>query len=89
MSGSIYTRPSEESIFLKRNYIKSDDKGWIKPGGNYSFNGEYLNSKGVCKIDYSEEYTDNTVFSVNFKVPEEVNKMLREELGIRGLFFVR
>ena len=89
MSGSIYTRPSEESILLKRNYIKSDDKGWIKPGGNYSFKGEYLNSKGVCKIDYSKEYTDNTVFSVNFTVPEEVNKMLREELGIRGLFFVR
>ena len=89
MNGPIYTRPNEESIFLKRNYIKSDDKGWIKPGENYSFSGKYLNSKGVCKIDHSGDYTDSTIFSVNFTVPEEVNKMLREELGIRGLFFVR
>lgn len=87
LSGDLYTQTND--ILLQRNYIKSDDNGWIKSGEGYSFNGKQVNSKGVCKIDYSEEYYDNTIFSVNFTIPKEVSKMLREELGIRGLFFVR
>lgn len=86
LQGNIYS--VDKNIFLKRNYIKSDERGWIK-NGEYTFNGEYINSKGVCLFDYKKNYYDSTIFSVKFKVPEKVSKHLKEELGIRGLFFVR
>ena len=88
ISGEIYSKTSNQ-LYLKRNYIKVDDKGWIKGDSSYTFKGKYLNSKGVCKFNYGQNYDDQTVFSVKFKVPEEVSKTLREDLGIRGLFFVR
>jgi hypothetical protein len=44
----------------------------------------------LLNIDhYINDYNDGTIFSVKFKVPGEVSKYLREELGIRGIFFVR
>ena len=88
LSGEIYSKTSNQ-LYLKRNYIKVDDKGWIKGDSSYTFKGKYLNSKGVCRFNYGREYDDQTIFSVKFTVPEEVSKTLREELGIRGLFFVR
>ena len=88
MIGGLYS-PTQSKYLLHRNYIKSDDNGWIKFDQGYSFTGNYVNSKGVCKIDYQEAYYDETVFSINFSIPKEVSKMLKEELNIRGMFFVR
>lgn len=90
LSGNIYTIYSEETEYLlKRNYIKIDNNGWIKQDNSYELSGQSINSKGVCKINYTQEYTDSTIFSIKFNVPKEVSKFLKEELGIRGLFFVR
>ena len=79
---------NQDGIVLKRNYIKVDDDGWVKDGDYNIFSGEYVNARGVCKFNYTEQYHDNTIFSIKFNVPGEVAKHLRE-LGIRGLFFVR
>ena len=81
---------STSGSFLIRNYVKVDDFGWVKrDDSTYVLSGSNVNAKGVCRFDYTETYDDNTVFSVKFKVPGEVSKYLREDLGIRGLFFVR
>lgn len=87
LDGNLYT--NIDDISLKRNYIKIDDNGWIKDSDGYELYGSNLNSKGVCQLNYQNEYDDSTLFYVKFKVPGEVSKFLREELGIRGLFFVR
>lgn len=77
---------SEDGVFLKRNYIQIDDKGWINDE-NY-INGTNKNARGVCKFDYNVT-DDNTILGVKFNVPQEVMDFLKEDLGIRGLFFVR
>ena len=75
---------------LTRNYIKVDDFGWVKrDDSNYVLKGSDVNAKGVCQFNYDKQYDDKTIFSIKFKVPGEVSKYLREDLGIRGLFFVR
>jgi len=51
--------------------------------------GSNINARGVCQFNYTKNYKDSTIFSVKFNVPKEVSKYLRENLGIRGLFFVR
>ena len=79
----IYTR---ENLFLKRNYIKVDDKGWVYPSN--LINGTNLNAKGVCYFNESTEDI-NTIFGIQFNIPEDTIKYLKEELGVRGLFFVR
>ena len=77
-------------FFLTRNYIKVDDFGWVKrDDANYTVKGKNVNAKGVCQFNYSSDYYDSTIFSVKFKVPGKVSKYLKEDLGIRGLFFVR
>ena len=87
LSGDLY---NNSGVFLTRNYIKVDDFGWVKrDDSNYSLTGSDINAKGVCQLNYTEDYDDKTIFSVKFKVPGEVSKYLREDLGIRGLFFVR
>ena len=88
LSGEIY---NIDGTILTRNYIKVDDNGWIKStdDGTYQLTGSNLNAKGVCQLNYTSEYDDNTIFSIKFKVPGQVSKWLREELGIRGMFFVR
>lgn len=87
LTGDIY---NIEGPLLIRNYIKVDDFGWIKKdSGNYEITGSNVNARGVCQFHYDDTYGDNTIFSVKFKVPGEVSKYLREDLGIRGLFFVR
>lgn len=70
---------------VKRNYIKSDDQGWIDID-QYS-GGAYLNSKGVCKINVTD-YDVNTIYGVKFTVTNEIKEHLTS-LGIRGMFFVR
>ena len=81
---------NSDGVFLYRNYIKVDDFGWVKrDDANYTVSGTSVNAKGVCQFHYINDYNDGTIFSVKFKVPGEVSKYLREELGIRGIFFVR
>lgn len=87
LEGQIYSLVS--NAYLTRNYIKIDDNGWIKENDSYNINGSNINAKGVCQINYSGNYCDSTLFSIKFKVPGEVSKVLKEDLGIRGLFFVR
>lgn len=77
-------------VVLTRNYIKVDDDGWVKRDDSvYTLKGNNVNAKGVCRFNYTQDYYDSTIFSVKFKVPGEVSKYLREDLKIRGLFFVR
>ena len=86
LSGELYT---VNPPILVRNYVKVDDDGWVKDDSTYEISGKNINGRGVCQFDYSKNYDDKTIFSVKFKVPKEVCKLLKEDLGIRGLFFVR
>lgn len=70
-----------------RNYIKVDDNGWVD--SSYIKSGYNVNAKGVCKIDYLNTYDDDTILGIKFNIPIEVTKFLKEDLGIRGMFFVR
>lgn len=73
--------------FLKRNYIKVDDFGWISKDQFESSNIKYINARGVCRFDIPEE--ESKILGVKFTLDSEVVKHLKEDLGIRGLFFVR
>ncbi len=88
---TIYNEISQgdEVIATSRKYITVDDYGWIKNKSDFFYNSSLdLNARGVCKLNY--KVTDNdTILGINFKIPEEVIKYLKTELGIRGLFFVR
>lgn len=78
----------EENGFVYRSYISVDDEGWIKEN-NFS-NINYANARGVCKLDFSKQSVkDNSIFGVKFNIPQDVVDYLKEELGIRGMFFVR
>ena len=82
-------QPTEQSYLLKRNYIEIDDQGWIKKASDFYDSLTYsANSKGVCKLNL-ESINQNTILGIKFSIPEEVSKFLKEDLGIRGLFFVR
>ena len=75
-----------------RKYIPVTDEGWITDSSFY-INTEAapiknLNARGVCKFDYTTE-AKNTILGIKFSVPNEVIQFLKEELGIRGMFFVR
>ena len=82
------SRTNESIIF--RKYIEIDDYGWIKNSNNFitGDNIRDLNGRGVCQLKVKEE-NDNTLLGIKFEIPEEVIKFLSEDLGIRGLFFVR
>ena len=85
---SDHTTEDNKLYALTRKYIAVDDFGWIKNESEFYNSGENLNAKGVCKIDFNS--TDiNTILGIKFNVPNEVQKYLKEKLGIRGLFFVR
>lgn len=75
---------------LKRNYINCDEFGWIESSEYYNGSPQFTNGKGVCKIDAKIE-DDNTIIGIKFNFPEDKTfiKHLKEDLGIRGLFFVR
>lgn len=85
-TGTIYE--NSDNILLTRKYIKTDDFGWVKDSDTILSGGTYVNGRGVCKFNYGVKY-DSQVLGVKFTIPEEVIKYLKEELGIRGLFFVR
>ena len=87
-SGTLFTSDPTIRILLNRNYIEIDDNGWIKNSETYFQNGESLNSKGVCHFNYGIS-NNNTILGIKFNIPNEVVKYLKEDLGIRGLFFVR
>ena len=73
--------------YLTRNYIKIDDEGFIINNENIFNNSSKirLNSKGICKFPNKED----KIYSVKFDIPDEIKTFLQNELGIRGLFFVR
>lgn len=80
----LYELLQQDSVILSRKYIKVDDYGWI----NNDYTGySNVNSKGVCKIDC--EYNNDEILGIKFNIPDEVVNYLKQELGIRGLFFVR
>lgn len=81
----------ESKVFLKRDYISIDDFGWIVDKDSvYSGNIQYANSKGVCRINGNIQ-NDKKIIGIQFNLPndEYFIKHLKEDLGIRGLFFVR
>lgn len=84
--GSLY---SEDGAFLKRNYITIDDYGWVKDASLTFDGGINLNARGVCKINTSEVDDMEKIIGIKFNIPKEVITHLKEDLGIRGLFFVR
>ena len=83
-----YLKENEEIYARERNFIKIDDFGWIEEQEEY-IKGSYINSKGVCQLQYSELYNDNKIFGIKFNIPKDVIEYLQSTLGIRGLFFVR
>ena len=76
----------EESPILIRQYIQIDDEGWINDS-KYT-EGTNKNARGVCRFDYNVT-DDNTILGIKFNIPQEVMNFLKEDLGIRGMFFVR
>ncbi len=82
------TKPifSEEGPVLIRQYIQIDDEGWIND--SKYVNGTNKNARGVCRFDYNVE-DDKTILGIKFNIPQEVMDFLKEDLGIRGMFFVR
>jgi len=85
----LFSPTSDSSVILNRNYIEIDDNGWIKNfTTHFNGNGISLNSKGVCKFNWGIA-NDSTILGVKFSIPKEVIDYLKEDLGIRGLFFVR
>ena len=86
-SGSLFD--SKSTVILNRSYIEIDDEGWVKNYANhFTGTGINLNSRGVCKFNYNVT-NDNTILGVKFSIPKEVIDYLKEDLGIRGMFFVR
>ena len=96
-----YDKEIQNETFLSkdglqlRNFVKLTETGWIDQTNKVSksnpiFEGKAkdLNGKGVCHINLDEDSEDK-IINVKFKIPEEVAKYLKEELGIRGMFFVR
>ena len=87
INDSLFNEVTTEGI-LKRQYIEIDDYGWIKNSNKFFNNAVQPNAKGVCKLDYGVS-DDQTILGIKFEIPEEVIQYLKEDLGIRGLFFVR
>ncbi len=79
---------TNSEVVLNRRYIEVDDRGWIKNYENYYSGGESLNARGVCKFNYGIS-NNNQILGIKFNIPQEVINFLKEDLGIRGFFFVR
>ena len=77
---------SDDGIFLKRNYIKVSDEGWIM---DTVTGRSFLNARGVCKLNYPLEEDYNTIYGIKFNISKEVSDFLKNDLGIRGFFIVR
>ena len=79
----------QSGIICNRKYINVDDYGWIRNSSEFFENeATFLNAKGVCKLDIDIN-DDTTILGIKFDIPEEVINFLKEDLGIRGCFFVR
>ena len=75
----------QDEAYYNRQYIDIDDEGYIN---NYCDDQkERFNARGVCKIDVNPEF--NEILGIKFTIPKEVTDFLKDDLGIRGLFFVR
>ena len=86
LTGDLFKKESE--ITLLRQYIKVDDNGWIKQDDAYTVSGLNVNARGVCHFN-TQEVTENEILGVKFNIPQSVLEYLKNDLGIRGLFFVR
>ncbi len=87
VDNSLFDKPGDQPLLI-RKYIKIDDKGWIKDDDNIiEHNKGKLNARGV--VHTFDTIQDNEILGVKFNIPDEVTKFLKEDLGIRGLFFVR
>jgi len=84
---NLFTKDINELV-LNRNYIEVDDRGWIKNPEKFFSDGISLNARGVCRFNYNIT-TDDEILGVKFKIPQTVINFLKEDLGIRGFFFVR
>ena len=81
---------NENSPVLVRKYLQIDDSNWVKNLDSFfTSNIEYANSKGVCKLQYTDPVGHDDVLGIKFDIPPEVINFLKEDLGVRGLFFVR
>lgn len=87
-NNSLFKNDKNNPAILRRQYIEIDDFGWIKNSEIFLGSSGEFNAKGVCKLDCDIK-DRNTILGINFKIPEEVISYLKEDLGIRGLFFVR
>ena len=86
-SGTLFTT---EGAYLNRNYLSVDNDNWITNAGEFfkDITTTHLNARGVCLINVKPTEQD-TILGIKFEIPEEVVKFLKEDLGIRGAFFVR
>ena len=71
----------------KRKYLQYDDNYSVQ----LSTDKEICNAKGVVRISYKPDKTDEQVqvLGINFKVNPEVLKYLYSTLKVKGFFFVR
>ena len=71
----------------KRKYLQYDDNYSVQ----LSEGKEICNAKGVVRISYKPDKTDEQVqvLGINFKVNPEVLKYLYSTLKVKGFFFVR
>lgn len=71
----------------KRKYLQYDDNYSVQ----LSTDKEICNAKGVVRISYKPNKTDEQVqvLGINFKVNPEVLKYLYSTLKVKGFFFVR
>jgi hypothetical protein len=80
-------------------WIKNASDFFTKGEANANDTIDCVNARGVCKLDWSwndsenstdqNKVTDDKIFGINFTISPSVVKFLKEDLGIRGLFFVR
>ena len=87
-NNSLYAQEGNNTLLI-RKYISVDERGWLKDFNDIFDGGSSLNARGVCRIDYSEEMGMDDILGIQFDIPEEVITHLKEDLEIRGLFFVR
>lgn len=87
INGKLFKK-EDSSIILTRQYIKTDENGWVKSSSSYDLSGKDINGKGVCHFNL-DSVSEDSVLGVKFNIPQEVIDYLKTDLGIRGMFFVR
>ena len=86
----------EENDTKIRQYIQCDDDGWIQRDQYNVDTQELLNNKGVCRIKLNRNINDSEIINIKFSISgkdneenEKIINFLKNNLNIRGLFFVR